>query len=747
MIKRSISLLSLSLLIGAMSLGAKAQDIKHYTSEEVEILGTRPGEKTPVTQQRIKVDDLSKKSITWDVPSLLQGTPSLVMTSDGGIMGGYTSFSIRGVDASRINITNMGIPLNDSESQTVFWANMPDYASRLDDIVIVRGAGSSTFGAGAFGATMDMRGRKPANEAGVRLATFGGSYGLNRNFVSLESGRLSSGWAFSGYLSRIKSDGYVDRSGGKATAYYIHASHRGETTSLDIIHNYGDQETGIAWRGISDKNQELFGRRFNESGLINPDEAKKDPSVAKYFRNTDNYKQGHTYVIFKQELMPGLKYGATLHYTKGDGYAQEYRTGRKFKDYALPSVDGKKRTSLIRNKHLSNDFYGAILSLDYKRDALHLSAGLAGNNYVNHHFGTLDFVLDKSPEFTPGQEYYRNKSNKSDYSAYIKGEYSIFDQTLLYADLMYRHITHDMNGTTDAYNDVTGALDVLDYKLNYNFFLPKVGIHQTFNNNFSAYASFAMAGKEPTRKAYTESMKIENGIKSNPKPEFLMDYELGVNWRVKNFSLNVNGYFMDYKDQLIVSGKLSDVGEPIHVNVPKSYRAGIETSVSWDILPSLFVQSNLTLSRNIIKDYELTESDENWDNALSVTLGSTPIAMSPSVIFNHTIGWSPIKALQLFLTGNYVGKRHMDNSGVEDRTLPGYYTSNLKLNYTRNLGIGRSVTLSFQINNLYNKTYATTGYVETYYKKNGEEIERLTSKRVTWPAAPIHFVGGVTIDF
>lgn len=738
-------MLSLAILFGAMTTRLMAQEMKYDIKDEVEVLGTRPGEKTPVTQHRIKVDDLTKKSIAWDVPTLLQGTPSLVLSSDGGIMGGYTSFTIRGVDASRINITNMGVPLNDSESQTVFWANMPDYGSRLDDIVIVRGAGSSTFGAGSFGATMDMRGRRPAREAGARIATYWGSYGLNRNMVSLESGRLANGWAFSGYLSKIKSDGYVDRTGGKGTAYYFHASHRGESTSLDIIHNYGEQQTGIGWRGLSDENREIFGRRFNEAGLINPSEAKKDPSVAKYHYNTDNYNQGHTYLIFKQDLMPGLKYGATLHYTKGDGYAHEYRTGRKFKDYDLPTVDGKKRTSLIRNKHLDNDFYGAIINLDYNRNGLHLSAGVAGNSYTNHHFGTLDFVMDKTPDFIPGQEYYRNKSKKSDYSAYLKGEYTIFDNTLLYGDIMYRHITHKMNGTTDSFNDVTSKLDVLDYDLKYNFFLPKVGIHKTINRNLSVYASFAMAGKEPTRKTYTESIKSENGFISHPKPEFLMDYELGFNWKVKNFALSINGYFMDYKDQLIVSGKYSDVGEPIHVNVPKSYRTGVEASVSWDILPSLFVQSNLTLSRNIIKNYEFVEGDKNW-NPLSVVLDETPIAMSPSVIFNHTIGWSPIKPLQLLLTGNYVGKRHMDNSGLEDRTLPAYYTSNLKLNYSHSLCSGRSITLSFQINNLYNQAYDNTGYVEGYYEKKGEEIIRKVGNRVVWPSAPIHFVGGVTID-
>lgn len=738
-------MLSLAVLFGAMSMGAMAQEMKYDIKDEVEVLGTRPGEKTPVTQHRIKVDDLTKKSIAWDVPSLLQGTPSLVLSSDGGIMGGYTSFTIRGVDASRINITNMGVPLNDSESQTVFWANMPDYGSRLDDIVIVRGAGASTFGAGSFGATMDMRGRRPAREAGARIATYWGSYGLNRNMVSLESGRLANGWAFSGYLSKIKSDGYVDRTGGKGTAYYLHASHRGESTSLDIIHNYGEQQTGIGWRGLSDENREIFGRRFNEAGLINPSEASKDPSVAKYHYNTDNYNQGHTYLIFKQDLMPGLKYGATLHYTKGDGYAHEYRTGRKFKDYGLPAVDGKKRTSLIRNKHLDNDFYGAIINLDYNRNGLHLSAGVAGNGYTNHHFGTLDFVMDKAADFIPGQEYYRNKSKKSDYSAYFKGEYTIFDNTLLYGDIMYRHITHKMNGTTDSFNDVTGKLDVLDYDLKYNFFLPKVGIHQTINRNLSAYASFAMAGKEPTRKTYTESVKSENGIVSHPKPEFLMDYELGFNWKIKNFALNINGYFMDYKDQLIVSGKYSDVGEPIHVNVPKSYRAGVEASMSWDILPSLFVQSNLTLSRNIIKKYEFVEGDKNW-KSLSVVLDETPIAMSPSVIFNHTIGWSPVKPLQLLLTGSYVGKRHMDNSGLEDRTLPAYYTSNLKLNYSHSLCCGRNITFSFQINNLYNQAYDTTGYVEGYYEKNGDNITRKVGNRVVWPSAPIHFVGGVTID-
>lgn len=743
--KKVISYALISIISGGVGTKAVAQELKHYTTAEVEIRGVRPGEKTPVTQERIRLSHLSMKSIAWDLPTLLQGTPSLVTMSDGGIMGGYTSFSIRGVDASRINITNMGVPLNDSESQTVFWANMPDYTSRLEDVVIVRGAGASTFGAGAFGATMDMRGRRPSREAGARVSAYMGSYGLRRQMVSLETGRLWSKWSMSGYLSRVSSDGYVDRTGGKGMAYYLQASYRGEYSTLDIIHNYGDQQTGIGWRGLSDEQREKYGRRFNESGLVNPSETAQDPSLAKYHYNTDNYKQGHTYVIFKQELLPTLRYGLTYHYTKGDGYAHEYRTGRKVKDYGLTSLEGKKYTDLIRNKHLDNSLHGGIFNADYHIKPLHIFIGAAYNSYTNHHFGTLDFVSERIKDFAPGMEYYRNKSRKSDFSTYLKAEYTLPSQTVLYGDFLYRKLTHKMEGPTDAFNSVTGKLEVLDYDLKYKFFLPKVGVHQTFSNKLSAYASFAMAGKEPTRKTYTESVKSENGIATHPKPEYLMDYEVGVNWKSENINLSLNGYFMDYKDQLIISGKYSDVGEAIHVNVPSSYRAGIEASATWEIKPNLFVQSNLTLSRNIIKDYEWTEADKDW-TPLSVTLPTTPIAMSPSVIANHTIGWAPINSLQLLLSGSYVGKRYMDNSGLEDRTLPSYYTSNLKVNYTTPITWGKNITLSLQINNLYNQAYDTNGYVEGGYEKAGAEIVRKVNKRVLWPAAPIHVVGGITID-
>ncbi len=735
------------LLLGAViTMNAAAQAVRQYEIKEVEIIGSRPGDKTPITKERVSVADLEKKSIAWDVPTLLQGTPSLFVTSDGGVMGGYTAFSIRGVDATRVNISNMGVPLNDSESQTVFWANMPDYGSRLEEIIIVRGAGVSSFGAGAFGATMDMRGRRPSFRAGGRIATYLGSYGLNRNYLNLETGHIGGGWAFSGYLSKIKSDGYVDRSGGNGLAYYAHASHRSETTSLDIIHNSGTQKTGIAWNGLSDYEKSIYGRRYNSAGHINPSESEANPFLAKYYDNTDNYQQSHTYAIFKHILSPEWRYGVTLHYTKGYGYTNEYRTGRRLREYGLAPMDVKTKTSLIRNKYLDNHFYGAIAHLEYAKEALRLTAGLSANRFTNAHYGTVDYVLDPTITYTPGQEYYRNNSTKIDLSAYLKGEYSLSSRTFLYADLMYRHINHTMKGPSDKYNRQTGTMDILDYNLDYNFFLPKVGITHTIGRYAGLYASVAMAGKEPTRKSFTESRQFTDGVLKMPTAEYMIDYELGLNLRYKSMALNLNGYFMDYKDQLVASGSISDVGEPILINVPKSYRAGIETSVTWDMHRSLFLQGNLTLSANKIKDFELVEADEDGDNQLTEVLKSTTIAKSPSIIFNHIIGWSPIDALQILLTGHYVGKQYLDNSSLDGRSIPAYYTSNLKINYTYPLAHERRITLSFQVNNLYNKEYVTTGWASGYYKKSGDDIVR---KEWTGyhPAAPIHFVGGVTIDF
>lgn len=723
-----------SALLGTVQAQSQAEmdSLLYGVLDEIVVVGTRPNERTPITKQLIKVQTLQQQTMAWDLPTMLQGMPSVVVSNDGGIGGGYSSFSIRGVDPSRVNITVNGVPMNDSESQLVFWANMPDFGSRLQDIVIVRGAGASSFGAGAFGATMDMRTRRPTQRGGVELSTYFGSYGLNRNSVSLNSGDLGYGWRAQGALSTTRSEGYVERSGGRGLSYFGQLSHQGETHTFQLIYNGGEQQTGIAWNGLTAKQEKQYGRRYNSAGVI---------SEGVYYKNnTDNYKQGHTYAIWKHYPSEQFQYEVTLHYTRGKGFTEDYRTGRKLKEYGLTtSTPDTKKTDLVRQKHLDNHFFGGILNLLYKWDTFRLSGGASLNQYLNDHFGYLLYVKDPGVTYTPGEEYYRNHSTRLDGAGYLKGEWDLTPELMLYGDLMYRHVHATMKGLTDKWDDKKDARYQLDYDLDYNFLLPKVGINYRPLRGMDLYLSYAMAGKEPSRKNYTESRKYDaEGKLIMPRSEFLHDFELGGSYTGRTWQAFVNAYFMDYKDQLVPNGMQSDVGEAILVNVPQSYRLGLELGATWQMTRQLEVGANGTISRNRILNLEVSEVNYDKNDALETRiLKETPIASSPDLIFNHHISYSPIKELNIRLTGQYVGKRYLDNFGNDEYALSGYYVGGLMLHYTPL----KWVELHAQVNNLWNATYETYGWSGDQYISEGAH----KSYMGYFPAAPRHFLLGVTL--
>lgn len=736
-----------TMLLGVLPISGFGQEEVKMTQDlsEIIILGTRPSEKTPITKQKLQIKQLQSETTAWDIPTLLKGTTSLVTTNESGLFGGYTYFSIRGVDPTRVNITVNGVPVNDSESQTVFWANMPDFGSRLQDIVVVRGAGSSSFGAGAFGATMDMQTAHPSDQAGGSISTYWGSYRLNRNMVALESGKLPSGWRLNANFSYIQSDGYVDRSGANGLSYFGQAMYQGSNYNFRLIHHRGIQKTGIAWNGISPSDEEAYGRTFNSAGLINPTE--KDPAKFQYHDNTDNYDQSHTYAIFRHYPRPHFKYDITLHYTKGKGFTHEYRTGRKLREYGLVATDDKSEGSLIRQKYLDNHFFGGIFNFGYAHDALRLSGGLSANHYLCDHFGDILYVADPAIKYTPGQEYYRNHSTRTDAAIYLKGEVDLSTHLMLYADLMYRYVHATMVGPTDKWSKHDNRLDYLDYNLPYHFVLPKIGLHYAPNYQTQLYLSLATAGKEPNRKAYTESREYDaEGNELLPRPEYMIDLELGGHWRSQQLTLFANLYGMYYKDQLVQNGKMSDVGEPLLTNVPKSYRAGIEMGFAWAITPKLSLSANGTISRNRVLEMTLVEDNYTTGGSEVTQLHNTPLAKSPEILLNHTLSWSPLKNLSLSLAGQYVGKQYMDNSGYESRALNDYYTAQFIANYRHPFTHGQILSLQLQVLNLFNSTYATNGWSEGY-----AEVENGTTQHKAWtgffPAAPIHFVAGATLTF
>lgn len=758
-------LLSVGALSGALLLGASAQDVsQEYDLDAVEVLGIRPGQLTPVTKQTIKLPELKLHTTAWDVPTLLRGTPSLLITQDAGTMGGYTGFSIRGVDPSRVNITVNGVPVNDSESQAVFWANMPDFGSRLSDIVIVRGAGSSTFGAGAFGATMDMRIAIPEAEAGGSVSTYWGSYGMRRDMVHLTTGALAGNWRFGGFLSRTSGKGYRDRSGNKGFSYLLQAYKGGDNYSIQLIHNLGDQHTQVAWTGANQSMIDSYGRRYNPDGLMNKGEKELSKQLF-YSDQTDNYRQSHTYAILKHQPTDNFSYDVTLHYTRGKGFTREYKNERKLREYFVVPMSNKTKADLVREKYLDNHFAGGIFNAMWTGEKGRINFGLSGNHYWGDHYGILPWVdgiakgtMTEFGPFYPNSEYYRNSSAVTGIATYLKGEWNITDHLLAYGDVMYRYSRTTMHGLSDKKSDKTGKMDVLNFEganaPTYHFVLPKVGLNFHPSRNHSYYISYTTAAKEPNRKMFTESREYDDkGNEILPRPEYMGDLEIGTEQTWGPVSLFVNGYFMHYKDQIVPNGKLSDVGELLMVNVPKSYRAGVEMGFDWQIIKQLRLSANATLSRNRILDYTYSESvyDASWEWARlkDYKMDETPIANSPSVIANHALSWMPFDNLYIDFSGTYVSARYVDNSGYEGHRLPSYYTGSLMAKYGIDLKSHRSLDLSLQLLNLFSSSYSTYGYIYDAYSlldKTGKEVSRGQDLRL-FPAAPIHFVAGATYTF
>lgn len=726
-------------LLGAFPLAAQQPDtLRSYQSAEVEILGTRPNVNTPVTQQRIKADDLQRSKIAWDLPTLLSGTPSLYTISDAGIMGGYTSFSVRGVDPSRINITHDGVPLNDSESQAVFWANMPDFASRLSNIVVVRGVGASAFGAGAFGGTMDMASAPNAMQAGGSFSQALGMYGLRKSYLRLETGRLKGGFAATAHLSDIASRGYVDRSGGKGRSVMLQASWLGHGKSLHLMHNSGIQQTGIAWNGLSAEDEAKYGRTFNDAGLMNPGFDKRGEQP-RYYNNTDNYLQRHTHLRWRHLLSNNWRYALTLHHTYGHGFTHEYRTGRRAREYALNNT--KDKYNLIREKYLDNNFAGAIATVEYRNNGWQVTSGLSVNGFSNDHWGEVPYVEGLSlPAGAYPHEYYRNHSKKYDVAGYVKAEYTI-GKALLYVDYMCRNVRHTMNGKTDKWNDVVGGLDQLDYNLNYTFHLPKAGIHYSITPNMSVYGAVQCGAKEPNRKAFTESVQTTpEGKKVHPSPEYLTDWEAGLKYTNAFATVALNGYYMNYKDQLVSNGQKSDVGEPILINIPKSYRMGVEAVLDLNLPYGIRSTTNATLSQNKAVNFNAVVDGHSFHYE------KPDLSQSPSVLFNQMLSWTPVDALTLQCHVQYVGKRYIDNTQTEQATVPAYCITNLGGYYTWALGGNRQLRVALQVNNLLNKKYATNAFQDVWVEMHDGK-PTLQYWIGYQNAAPLHLLGSVTLDF
>lgn len=716
-------------------------DSLHTALQEVEIMSIRATETTPVAYTNIGREEIKRQNTGVDFPYLVTMTPSAVATSDAGAGIGYTSLRIRGTDGSRINVTANGIPVNDAESHTVFWVNIPDLASSVKDIQIQRGVGTSTNGAGAFGASINMLTSEFNTQPYAGFSGSFGSFGTHKETLRAGTGIIDGHWALDLRLSDIGSDGYIDRASTDLSSYYLQGAYYGNRTTVRLIAFAGEEETYHAWNYASKEEMQQYGRRYNSCGYMYTD---ADGKAHYYDEQTDNYTQHNLQLLVDHEFSNRWNMNIGLHYTKGDGYYQEYKSDRKLIEYALQpfTIDGNeiKRSDLVRKKAMDNHFGGAVFSFNYRNERLSASMGGGANRYFGRHFGHVLWVKNYIGELAPNHEYYRNNGAKNDANIYLKADYRLAKGVNVYADMQYRHIGYKIDGCNDKWNDATGALQSLAIDERFDFFNPKAGLSWQIDRSNRLFASVSMAHKEPTRNNYTDGK-----IHEHPTAERLIDYELGYTFGNRLFKAGANLYYMDYKDQLVLTGELNEIGEPLAANIPDSYRAGIELMAGITLPCGFRWDANATFSRNRIKEFTEVLYDDDTYERWEINHGETRLSFSPEVIVNNTFAYR-WRGLEASLQSQYVGKQYMSNCDQEEHRLDAYFVSNLRLAYTFRLKGIKNITVGATVYNIFDEEYESNGYAGSGYYTDGNGNRQRYNYAGYAAQAGINILGHVSIE-
>lgn len=715
-----------------------------FFTEEVFVYATRAGKNDPVTFSTVSKEQIESQNVGQDIPYLLALTPSFVASSDAGAGVGYTSFRIRGTDANRINVTVNGIPVNDAESHGVFWVNMPDFASSIENVQVQRGVGNSTNGAAAFGASVNMQTNALNPLPYARYSGAAGSFNTLKNTVQVGSGLLNNHFTVDARLSKISSDGFIDRAWSNLKSFYLSGGYYSDKSVVRVNIFSGEEHTYQAWNGVPSVrlNNDIEGmKRYGDHGLISEQQTlemlaadSRTYNIYTYDNETDNYQQDHYQILASHQFTPSIIANVGLHYTYGRGYYEQFKPNDKFSKYGLPNliIDGAelKRTDLIRQKWLDNDFYGFTFSINKQSDKSDITLGGAYNEYIGDHFGSLIWMRNAGTTFF-GDEWYRNKGQKTDFNVYGKYNYSILNGLNAYIDLQYRSISYEIDGIDDDLRNITQSHD-------FNFFNPKLGLFYRPTDGHESYISWSVANREPNRSNYTD---VPPG-KELPVAEQVSDIELGYKISTPNYVAGVNLYYMNYSNQLILTGELNDVGSAIMTNVDKSYRTGIEFVAGLKLLKTLRWDLNMTLSQNKIQDF--VQYVENWDTGTQdpFELGETTIAFSPSVVANSQLKYTPISDLDVTLISSFVGKQYIDNSSNEDRKLDPYFVNHLNVAYMIKGLKCCEPRISVQVNNLFNHQYESNAWIYNYilggehYKMDGY-----------YPQAGRNFMVGLDIRF
>jgi len=719
---KRIAILIIAAIVGNAVFGQTKDSTKRDSFlllEPVELKAIRAGENSPFTKTNLTKKQIEKVNLGQDLPFILNQTPSVVVSSDAGNGVGYTGIRIRGSDASRINVTLNGVPFNDAESQGTFFVDLPDISSSIGSIQVQRGVGTSSNGAGAFGASINIS----TNEVNLKpYAEFNNSYGsFNtwKNTIKVGSGLVGDHFTMDLRLSKISSDGYIDRASSDLRSFYFSTAYLGKKNSLRFNMISGKEKTYQAWNGVSEADLKT-NRTINYAGMEKPG----DP----YDNETDNYKQDHYQLFFNQDLTSSLKFSAGLFYIKGKGYYEQYKSDEAYADYGLPEpvygTDTITNTDLVRQLWLDNDFYGSIFSLQYKTDNSQFTLGGGWNRYEGNHYG--DVVWAEKGLALPAR-WYDLDANKNDLTLYFKQQTKISSLVSVFYDLQYRGVKYDLYGFRNNPDIIINNT--------YNFFNPKAGLSFQ-KNEWSGYLSYSLGQKEPNREDF------EAGLDQQPKPEKLNDLELGIEKRNDKYNVGLTAYYMHYKDQLVLTGKINDVGAYTRTNIPKSYRAGLELVASLKITSWLNAAGNFSLSKNKVIDF--TEYIDDYDNGGQQInqYSKTDIAFSPNMIGGATINFIPLKNAELSLISKYVGKQYLDNTQNESRKLNAYYTQDARFIYTISKKCLKELNIILQANNVFDKKYEPNGYTFSYYYGGS-----LTTENYYFPMAGRNFMAGVNLKF
>ncbi len=698
---------------------------KDLLTEEFIVSATRASESTPTTFTTVTKEEIAKRNLGQDIPILLNFTPSVVSHSDAGAGIGYTGLRIRGTDQTRINATVNGIPLNDAESHGVFWVNMPDFASSVENVQIQRGVGTSTNGAATFGASLNFQTDTRRDEAYAELSNGIGSFNTVRNTIKAGTGLLNNRFAVDARLSKITSDGFVDRAFSDLKSFFVSAGYYSENHVLKFNVFSGQEQTYQSWWGLPEDKLEND-RTWN---------------YYTYDNETDNYQQDHYQLIYTGKIGDNWKTNLALHYTYGRGYYEQFREDDDFDRYGLPPVElgGElfESTDIIRRRWLDNDFYGFVGSVNYLSDNGRWDVILGGgaNRYNGDHFGEIIWARIAG-NTNIRDRYYDNNAIKDDRNIYAKATYEIKSGLNLFGDLQVRGINYSFFGVNDDRR-------IVDGQESYTFFNPKFGFSYEKGAK-TWYASYAVANREPTRSDFTD-----NPIAEVPRPERLNNIEAGLRSRIGRFGYNANFYYMDYKDQLILTGQINDVGAYIRENVGSSYRAGIELDGTFQLSKQWTLGGNVAFSQNKIDEF--TEYIDDYSGADfsqdAITYSDTDIAYSPNVVSSAIIEFRPLENLSITSLSKYVGKQYLDNTSNDARSLDPFFTNDLRISYQLQPRFFKSLEVNLLINNIFNEQYEPNGYTFSYFVPGESSGRQLVTENFYYPQAGTNFLLGLTMKF